>query len=58
MLGHRDGSYCEEFINKSKYIHNWLNKQPFVGEESITDWLLFALSESLPNIKVYNIFST
>jgi len=44
-------SYCKEFIDKSKYVYNWINKQPSVGEESLTDWLLFALSESLPSVK-------
>ena len=53
---HRNGLYCQEFIDKSQYIYNWMKKQPTVGEESITDWLLFALSESLPSLK-YITFS-
>lgn len=28
-------------------IFNWLQRQPSVGEESITDWLLYTLSERL-----------
>ena len=41
---HRNHLYCKEFIDKSKYVYNWMKKQQSVGEESITDWLLFALS--------------
>ena len=43
--------YCTEFKGSSEYIHTWLNQQPTVGEESITDWMLFTLSQSLPNLK-------
>ncbi|MBL1321048.1 MAG: hypothetical protein COA63_008325 [Methylophaga sp.] len=43
--------YCAEFKNSSEYIHNWLSKQSSVGEESITDWILFTLSQSLPQLK-------
>lgn len=52
----KDTNYCEEFINNSKYIFNWLNKQPSVNEESLTDWLLFNLSEKIPSLK-YKTFS-
>ena len=44
-------TYCTEFKDSSEYIHNWLSKQPSVGEESITDWILFTLAESLPKLK-------
>lgn len=53
---YKSSLYCKEFIDKSRYIFNWLNKQPAVGEESITDWMLFELSESLPSLK-YRSFS-
>ncbi len=43
--------YCDEFSDSSRYVFNWLNAQPSVGEESITDWLLFDLSQSLPNLR-------
>jgi len=43
--------YCIKFKDSSEYIHNWLSKQPSVGEESITDWLLFNLGQSLPKLK-------
>lgn len=42
---------CEVFAESAAYVENWINKQPEVGEESITDWLLFNISEKLPNIK-------
>jgi len=51
-----DSLFCKEFIDKSHYVYNWMKKQPAVGEESITDWLLFALYESLPSLK-YITFS-
>ena len=31
-------------------IYNWLIKQPSVGEESITDWLLYQMSIKLPDL--------
>jgi hypothetical protein len=43
--------YCQEFINASKYIYKWLDNQPSVNEESLTDWLLYNLSDKLPAIK-------
>ena len=42
---------CEIFCESTAYIKNWIDKQPEVGEESITDWFLFNISEKLPNIK-------
>lgn len=38
------------FHKCSEYIYNWISKQPCVKEESITDWLLYNLSESCPFI--------
>ncbi|MHC5598903.1 MAG: DUF6615 family protein [Nostoc sp.] len=35
------------------YIRLWLTKQPNVKEESLTDWLLFNLSNRVPNILYY-----
>lgn len=43
--------YCHVFKDCSSYIKNWIDKQPEVGEESITDWFLFNISEKLPYIK-------
>lgn len=48
--------YCKVFGECSAYVKNWIGKQPEVGEESITDWLLFNISEKLPYIK-YKQFS-
>lgn len=42
--------FCEEFKKSSEYINRWLNNQNAVGEESITDWLLFNLSQKLPEL--------
>lgn len=42
---------CEIFCESTAHIKNWIDKQPEVGEESITDWFLFNISEKLPNIK-------
>ena len=38
------------FHETSKYCYNWLNVQPFVKEESLTDWLLYYISERNPNV--------
>ena len=42
---------CTEFVRVSEYVHDWCQKQSSVGEESITDWILFELSKSVPQIK-------
>lgn len=42
---------CEEFTKASQYVHQWCDKQDDVGEESITDWLLFHLYDNIPQIK-------
>ncbi|MCK0133071.1 DUF6615 family protein [Arenibacter sp. S6351L] len=42
---------CEVFSECTAYVKNWISKQPEVGEESITDWFLFNISEKLPHIK-------
>jgi len=34
-------------------VANWIAKQPAVGEESITDWLLYSLSQNLFAFKYY-----
>lgn len=33
------------FHNTSEYIYNWLKQQPFVKEESLTDWLIYNISQ-------------
>lgn len=44
------------FHDASKYIYDWLKSQPFVKEESITDWLLFFVSTHSDKI-IYKAFS-
>ncbi len=44
------------FHETSKYCHDWINKQPHVKEESITDWLLFNISNASPNV-IYKAFT-
>lgn len=43
--------YCDDFRDASEYIFNWIKVQPSVGEESITDWLLYNLSLKVPHLK-------
>ena len=42
---------CDEFKKTSKKVRNWIDAQPEVKEESITDWMLYRLSEKLPMFK-------
>ena len=44
------------FHECSKQLYMWMNKQPHVKEESLTDWLLYAVSERCPQI-YYRTFS-
>ncbi|MCI0620561.1 MAG: hypothetical protein L0387_02635 [Acidobacteria bacterium] len=37
----------------SKRLCVWLRKQPSVGEESLTDWLLFEIAERLPRVRYF-----
>lgn len=39
------------FANHAKKIRNWLDKQPEAKEESLTDWLLYSLSEESTAIR-------
>ncbi len=38
-------------------MYEWLDKQPCVKEESLTDWLLFTISNMLPNVLSYKAFT-
>ena len=38
------------FHDSSRKIYDWLNKQPNVKEESLTDWLLYDTSEHCSNL--------
>src|SRR5690554_5240427 len=42
-------SNCREFRNNSDYIYKWFESKRNVKEESFTDWMLFNLSQNLPN---------
>lgn len=44
------------FHNTSEYCYNWLNSQPHVKEESLTDWLLFYISNATPRV-IYKAFT-
>lgn len=44
------------FHECSEQLYTWMNKQPHVKEESLTDWLLYAVSERCPQI-YYQTFS-
>lgn len=47
---------CERVRHCSLYVRHWIEKQPEVKEESLTDWLLFELSRRIPRIR-YKSFS-
>lgn len=47
---------CEKLKDASVKIRYWIVKQPNVKEESLTDWLLFNISENIPKIH-YRTFS-
>ena len=38
------------FHSTSKYCYAWLKNQPFVKEESLTDWLLYSISQQSSKI--------
>jgi hypothetical protein len=42
---------CNHFRTASSYISKWIVAQPSVGEESITDWLLYTLSSNIASLK-------
>lgn len=42
---------CEIFEDSSSYVKNWLEEQPELKEESMTDWFLYNLSKQAPTIR-------
>lgn len=44
------GIAADRLRNSSLYVRKWLIRQPSVKEESITDWLLFDISERIKGI--------
>jgi len=47
---------CRKLRVSSKYVRDWLRRQPAAKEESLTDWLLYDVSRRIPRI-VYWAFS-
>ena len=47
---------CKELRKSSGFVRRWLTRQPGVKEESLTDWLLYDVSERLPFVR-YVAFS-
>lgn len=43
-------SDCDKLRESSVYIKRWITRQPAVKEESITDWLLYDISEKISGI--------
>ncbi|BES61133.1 DUF6615 family protein [Dysgonomonas capnocytophagoides] len=41
---------CEKLRYASIYVKEWIRKQPDVYEESLTDWLLYYISDNINNI--------
>lgn len=44
---------CIEFQRLGRYIGRWLRRQPAVGEESLTDWLLYQMSQRIRWVTYY-----
>lgn len=42
---------CTHFRDIASRVAHWMARQPSVGEESVTDWLLFETSERLPWVR-------
>lgn len=49
-------SLCNVLNQAASYVHTWLNKQPSAKEESLTDWMLFDISEKSSKV-LYRLFS-
>ena len=47
---------CDSVKAISNYVMNWISKQSDVGEESLTDWLLCAISEKIQRV-TYKAFT-
>lgn len=43
--------YCNDIKEISSYVKVWIQNQPTVKEESITDWLLYEISRKIPYVK-------
>ncbi|HUU46594.1 MAG TPA: DUF6615 family protein [Acidobacteriota bacterium] len=49
-------SDCEALQESSRFVRDWFRRQPAVKEESLTDWLLFDISQKIPRV-TYRAFS-
>jgi hypothetical protein len=47
---------CNILNSAASYVHHWLKRQPAVKEETLTDWLLFEISERTNRIR-YRMFT-
>lgn len=47
---------CGEIQRSSAYVREWMKRQPAVKEESLTDWLLYRISQQLPYV-YYHAFN-
>lgn len=45
---------CKILKKASIYVRRWIEKQPNVKEESLTDWLLYSISNETDRIKYYS----
>src|SRR5688572_28073418 len=41
---------CTESRSIGQELGNWVRRQPAIGEESATDWLLYQMSERIPRV--------
>src|SRR6056297_1942797 len=46
-------SNCDHFRAATAYVASWISAQASVGEESITDWLLYDLSAKVGSLKYF-----
>ncbi len=49
-------SLCQVLNQATSYVYKWLLNQPSVKEESLTDWMLFEISEKSPIVH-YKLYS-
>lgn len=49
-------SLCDVLNQAASYVRDWQIKQPSVKEESLTDWMLFDISEKSSKVR-YQLFS-
>lgn len=40
---------CKQLLSVSKKTHKWISSQSNVGEESLTDWILYEVSQRIKN---------